>query len=72
MEAEMGIETISSMGEIKIEGVSINQSAKSTFVAKAGATAEMSAAAVTIKGDAQATLQGGANTTIKGTIVTIN
>ncbi len=72
MEAEMGIDTISSMGEIKIEGVSIDQSAKSTFVAKAGATADISAAAVTIKGDAQATLQGGANTAIKGTIVTIN
>jgi uncharacterized protein involved in type VI secretion and phage assembly len=72
IEGEMGIDTLSSTGKIKIEGVDIQQLAQSTFEAKAGATAELSATTVTVKGDAQATIDGGASTTVKGAVVMIN
>ncbi len=72
IEAESGIDTKSSMGPIKTEGMSIEQNASTTFVAKGGSTAELSAPSVTVKGDGQATINGGANTSIKGAVVMIN
>lgn len=72
MNAELGIETKATAGDIKTEGMNIEQSATATFTAKAGATMDLKGAAVTLKGDAQATVEGGANTTIKGAVVMIN
>ncbi len=72
IEADMGVETKSSAGDIKTEGMNIEESATASFTAKGGVTADIQGASVTVKGDAQATVDGGANATIKGALVMIN
>ena len=72
IDAQMGIETSSAMGDINVSGLNINQSADMAFSAKGNATAEIKGTAVTVKGDASATVNGGAMTTVKGGVIMIN
>lgn len=72
IEAQMGVETSSSLGDINVSGLNINQDAEIGFSAKGNATAEIKGAVVTVKGDASATVDGGATTTVKGGIIMIN
>ena len=67
-----GIDITTSAGDINTSGLNINHTADVGFKAKGSATAEVSGAAATFKGDASATIDGGAATTIKGIIVKIN
>ncbi|MCF6332115.1 MAG: phage baseplate assembly protein V [Draconibacterium sp.] len=72
IDAKMGVETSSSMGDIKMSGLSIEQTADLAFSAKANTTAIVEGAAVTLKGNGSATVDGGAVTTVKGTMIMIN
>lgn len=71
IDAKMGVETSSSMGDLKMSGLNIEQTADLAFSAKANTTAEVEGTAVTVKGDT-ATVDGGAMTTVKGAMIMIN
>lgn len=71
IDATTGVE-ISSIADVKVSGLNIDQKATAAFTAKGTVSAEVSGAAATLKGDASATVNGGAMTTVKGAVVMIN